>query len=108
VHRESQKNKVENTPCAETVAAAAAMLALSNIGRGHDRQAMEARGEEENKGWRGRQQQRRTITISHQNGGGGDDWLLGNSADVSRLTGVGSARDEATRVVQQAHERGGG
>ncbi len=30
VHRESQKNKVDNTPCAETVAVAAAMLALSN------------------------------------------------------------------------------
>ncbi len=32
VRRVSQKNKVENTHRAETVAAAAAMLALSNIG----------------------------------------------------------------------------
>ncbi len=48
VRRESQKNKVKNTCQAETVAAAAAMLALLNIGQGHDWQATEARGEGEN------------------------------------------------------------
>jgi hypothetical protein len=31
VRRQSQKNKVENAPCTETVATAAAMLALSNM-----------------------------------------------------------------------------
>ncbi len=61
VRRESQKNKVKNTFQVETVAAAAAMLALSNIGQGHDWQATEARGEGENKGGIGRQQQGRTI-----------------------------------------------
>ncbi len=50
VRSESQKNKVENNRRAETVAAAAAMLALLNIVRGHDRRATEARGEGENKG----------------------------------------------------------
>jgi hypothetical protein len=50
VRRESQKNNVENTRRAETVAAAAAMLALSNNSRGHDWQATEARGEEGEQG----------------------------------------------------------
>jgi hypothetical protein len=61
VRRESPKKKVKNTPCAETVAVAAAMLALSNIGQGHDQQATEARGEGKNEGGRGQQQQGRTI-----------------------------------------------
>ncbi len=46
VHHKAPKNKVENTPRAETVATAAAMLALSNIGQGHDRRATEVRGEQ--------------------------------------------------------------
>jgi hypothetical protein len=61
VRRVSQKNKVENTRRAETVATAVAMLALSNIGWGHDRQATEARGEGENEEARRRQQQGGTI-----------------------------------------------
>jgi hypothetical protein len=35
VHRKSQKNNVKNSCQAEAVAAAAAMLALFNIGRSH-------------------------------------------------------------------------
>jgi hypothetical protein len=61
VRCKSKKNKVKNTCRAETVAAAAAMLVLSNISRGHDWQATEARGEGENVGGRGRQQQGRTC-----------------------------------------------
>ncbi len=34
--------------------------------------------------------------------------MLENGADVSRLTGVGLARDEAMRVKQRAREKGGG
>jgi hypothetical protein len=31
----------------------------------------------------------KNTTISHQNGGDRDDWLLENGADVSRLTSMG-------------------
>jgi hypothetical protein len=81
VRRKSQKNKLKNTPCAETVTGAA-MLALLNttnavrharsmavgalpphiVGRGHDQQATEVRREGEDKEGRGRQQQGRTTT----------------------------------------------
>ncbi len=48
--------KNRNSQPSETVAEAAAMLALLNIGRGHNQQATEARGEGENEGGRGQQQ----------------------------------------------------
>jgi hypothetical protein len=41
---------------------AAGALAPHIVGQGHDRQATEARGEGEDKGGRGRQQQGRTTT----------------------------------------------
>jgi hypothetical protein len=50
----------------------------------------------------------KNTTISHQNGGGEDNWLMENGADVSGLTGAGSAQDEAMRVERRAHKRGGG
>ncbi len=34
--------------------------------------------------------------------------VAGKGANVLRLTGVGSAQDEATRVEQRVHKRGGG
>ena len=42
----------------------------------------------------------KNTTISHQNGGDGDKWLLENGAHDSRLTGVGSVQEEAPRVEQ--------
>jgi hypothetical protein len=45
----------------------------------------------------------KNTTISHQNGGGGHDHLL-----VSRLTGMGLARNKNARVEQQVKERGRG
>ncbi len=48
------------------------------------------------------------TTISHQNGGNGEDWLLENGANVLRLTGMGLARDEAPRMEQRVRKRGGG
>jgi hypothetical protein len=62
VHRKSPKNKVENTPCAETVAAAAAMLALSNRtnvgGWCHTSSAKVMIGEQRSQGGRGRMRER--------------------------------------------------
>ncbi len=49
----------------------------------------------------------KNTTISYLNRGSGDNWLLENGADVLRLTGMGLARDEGTRVEQQARKRGG-
>jgi hypothetical protein len=40
----------------------------------------------------------KNTTISHQTGGGWDNWLLENGLDASRLMGVGLVWDEATRV----------
>ncbi len=77
VHGESPKNEVENTCCAETVAAAAAMLALSNrinvvrslharsmaTGATHHRMRSSNRGE----GGRGEQGRERMATTGEDN-----------------------------------------
>jgi hypothetical protein len=88
VCHESQKNKVKNTPSAETVAAAAIMallhtinavrplharsMAAGIIGQGDDWQATKTRGEGKDKGGRGWQQQGRitmTVTFPQQSSG---------------------------------------
>jgi hypothetical protein len=62
VHCKYQKNKVENNPCAETVAAAAAMLALKNrTHAGNWRYTSSAKimiGKQQRQGERGRARER--------------------------------------------------
>ena len=48
----------------------------------------------------GDKKSKKNTIINHQNGGGRDNWLLENGADLSRLMGMGSTQDEAPRVEE--------